>query len=156
AWLAQGIPQMLTTELAASPVLKVISTQRLNDLMTMASRHDLGPLDGATATELARWAGASVVIGGSVFKGGDSFRIDAQAFEAQSGQVIVASKAEGKEIFPMVHQIAADLRRGLAPAAPETASVASVAALSPEAYRSFTEGMKLYGDLRFTEASDAF
>jgi len=157
AWLAAGIPQMLTTDLATSSSLKVISTQKVNDLLSMAGRKEIANLDGATATELARWAGAQVVVGGSVYKVGGSYRIDAQAFDAATGQVIAAGKAEGTNLFEMVNKVTADLRRGLLTTA-EAAKGGSVqvATTSEDAYRQYSKGMDLYRELRYDEAADAF
>jgi TolB-like protein/predicted Ser/Thr protein kinase len=156
AWLSQGVPQMITTDLAASPDLKVISSQKLNDLLAMSGKKDIGQLDGATVTELAKWAGAGVVISGSIFKMESGYRIDAQASEAGSGQVLVASKAEGKNVFELVGKLTADLRRGLtAPGAPPSAA-SQVASVSEETYRAFTRGMEDLHRLRYTEGAAAF
>lgn len=156
AWLSQGIPQMLTTELAAAPDLKLISTQKLNDLLTMAGKREMGTLDGATAAELARWTGASIIIGGSIYRIGGSHRIDAQAFDAQTGQVLVASKVEGTQLFEMINRLTADLRRGLsASARPDTAAPAVMTA-SAEAYRHYSAGMNAYRDLKLKEGAEAF
>jgi tRNA A-37 threonylcarbamoyl transferase component Bud32/TolB-like protein/Flp pilus assembly protein TadD len=155
-WLSQGVPEMLTTELAGSGDLKVVSTQRLNDLLAMAERDAPAGIDAATTTEVARWAGAGIVIGGSIYKAGDSYRIDAQASDTRTGQVLTAAKVEGRDIFQMVDHLTADLRKGLNIAEEEGPPIGVVTTSSPEAYRHYTEGMNLYKDLHFDEAAQAF
>ncbi|MBI3448203.1 MAG: hypothetical protein HY049_04700 [Acidobacteria bacterium] len=157
AWLSQGVPQMITTDLASSPDLRVISSQKLNDLVAMSGKKDIGSLDGATVTELAKWAGAGVVIAGSIFKMDSGYRIDAQASDAASGQVLVASKAEGKNVFELVSKLTADLRAGLTHSgAPPRVTPVQTVAVSEDAYRSFTRGMEDFRRLRYGEAADAF
>ncbi len=155
-WLSQGVPEMLTTELAGGGDLKVISTQRLTDLVAMAERDAPAGIDAATTTEVARWAGAGIVIGGSIYKSGDSYRIDAQASDTRTGRVLAAAKAEGTDIFQMVDLLTADLRSGLNIGGEEEIPIEVVTTSSPEAFRHYTEGMNLYKDLHFEKAADAF
>ncbi len=113
AWLVQGIPEMITTALAGSGSFAVISTQRLSDLNSMAGRDGRGGMDGTTATELARWAGATMVINGSIYKTGDEYRIDAQAYDTATGQVLAATRAQGGDVFDLVDRITDELKARL-------------------------------------------
>jgi len=155
-WLSQSLPEMLTTDLVQSEGLEVISTQRLYDLLAMSGRKDVSSLDRGTATELARWAGAGVVIGGSIFRGGSAYRIDVQAYDTTSGRIVAASRVEGDDVFRMADRLAADLRQGLQIAAVGDRDFDALTTSSPEAYRLFTGGMQLYEGLRAMEAADAF
>jgi TolB-like protein/predicted Ser/Thr protein kinase len=122
-WLVQGIPQMITTSLAGTGRLSVVSTQRLNDLMSMAGRDGAAGVDGATATELARWAGAGIVISGSIYRTGGDYRIDSQAYDTATGEVLAASRTQGADVFGLVDRITEELTRGL-PGEREGAEVA--------------------------------
>ncbi len=113
AWLTQGVPEMITTALAGSGSLSVISTQRLSDLNAMAGRDGRSGMDGATATELARWAGATMVINGSIYRMGGEYRIDAQAYDTATGQVLAATRAQGKDVFDLVDRITDELKARL-------------------------------------------
>ncbi|MEE9126416.1 MAG: protein kinase, partial [Planctomycetota bacterium] len=155
-WLRQALPEMLTTDLARSEELEVISTQRMDDLVAAAGRQAGDDLDRATATELARWAGAGVVVSGSIFKAGDGYRIDVQASDTLSGQVLTASRVEGSDIFSMADQLAAELRDGLQVTAPEQQGIEEVTTSSPLAFRHFSAGMKAFQHLQLPQASEAF
>jgi len=153
-WLKRGLPEMLTTDLSRSGQLEVIATQRLYDLAAMAGGAERPDLNQATVTELARWAGAGVVISGSVFKLGEVYRIDAQAYDTQSGTVTVAHKVEGDDLFHMVNELTAGLREGLQlsedkrPGSPEL-----VATSSEDAFRLYTQASEHYNNLMFEEAA---
>ncbi len=146
---------MLTTDLSRSGELEVIATQRLYDLAAMAGGERRPDLDQATVTELARWAGAGVVISGSVFKLGEVFRIDAQAYDTRSGTVTVARKVEGTDLFQMVDELTAGLREGLQLRGGEKAErLDLMATASEDAFRLYTQAREHYNNLLFDEAAE--
>jgi len=155
-WLRQALPEMLTTDLARSDELQVISTQRMDDLVAAAGRQAGDNLDRATATELARWAGAGVVVSGSIFQAGDGYRIDVQASDTASGEILTASRVEGSDIFSMADQLATELRSGLQVTAVEKQGIEEVTTSSPLAFRHFSAGMKAFQHLQLPQASQAF
>jgi eukaryotic-like serine/threonine-protein kinase len=155
-WLSEALPEMLTTDLARTPDLEVLSTQRLYDLMAATGETDMASLDRVTTTQLARWAGAGVVVSGSIFQAGESYRIDVQAYDTASGQVLTASRVEGSDVFQMADRLSADLRQGLQLTAADRGGIQEVTTSSESAYREYTEGLKLFEKLRFAEASESF
>jgi len=155
-WLSQGLPEMLTTDLARVPGLQVISSQRLQDLIQAAGRGEMKDLDPGAATQLGRYAGAGVVVNGSIFKEGGSYRIDAQAYDTATGEVLTAHRAEGTDLFKIADELGSGLKKGLQVGSPGKGGPPLVATSSPDAYRLFSEGQKLYQAVRFPEAAEAF
>jgi tetratricopeptide (TPR) repeat protein len=155
-WLSRGLPEMLTTDLSRFGDLDVIATQRLYDLLALAGRENTRVLDRSTASELARWAGANIVVSGSVFKAGERYRIDAQAYDTASGTVTVAHKVEGDQLFRMVNELTAGLRRGLRVSAAEGEALQAVTTSSEEAFRLYSQGQEHYDGLMFAEAAQEF
>jgi TolB-like protein len=153
-WVSRGLPEMLTTDLSGADSLDVIATQRLYDLLAM-SGEEARTLDRSSTAELARWAGADVVISGSVFRSGEQFRIDAQAYDTSTGSVLTAHKVEGAELFGLVSELTAGLLAGLEVETPTTAPAQVMAVVPESAYRGFLEGKQLYDNLRFAEAEEA-
>jgi len=155
-WLSRGLPEMITTDLSRSEGLEVIATQRLYDLLATAGTADNEKLDRSTVAQLAKWAGADVVISGAVFKVEDRYRIDAQAYDTRSGTVTTAHKVEGTELLSMVDELTVALRRGLSVAAPDDGGLQMVTTSSEEAYRVYVRGKALYDQLMFSEAANEF
>jgi len=153
-WISRGLPEMLTTDLSSSAGLEVIATQRLHDLLASAGRDPEQGLDRSTTAELARWAGADVVISGSVFQSGGRFRIDAQAYDTSTGTVLAAHKAEGEELFALVDQLTTGLLTGLN-VAPETEDSGSITT-SDVAFQAFVAAKEHYENLMFEEAANEF
>jgi len=153
-WLGRGLPEMLTTDLSRTGELEVIATQRLYDLAAVAGQGSDSPLDASTVAELARWAGANIVISGSVFKLGEVFRIDAQAYDTRTGTVSVAHKVEGTDLFQMVNELTAGLRRGLQLGTEVEGGLQLAATSSEEAFRFYTQARQHYDNLSFDLAAE--
>jgi len=154
-WISNGLPEMLTTDLARSPELEVIATQRLHDLLARAGQDATAPLDRSTTAELARWARADIVISGSVFKLGEQYRIDVQAYDVLTGTLVAAHKVSGTELFDMVEELTVGLLAGLTAGKLNTPSLQAVTR-SEDAFRAFTEGKNHYANLRFEKAAGRF
>jgi eukaryotic-like serine/threonine-protein kinase len=155
-WLSQGLPEMLTTDLARVPGFQVISSQRLADLLSAAGKGAVKDLDLGATTQLGRYAGAGVVVNGSIFKTEEGYRVDVQAYDTATGQVIVAHRAEGKEIFRIADDLGTALKKGLEMGGPKEGGAQIIATSSPDAYRFFSEGMRLYQGTKFPEAAESF
>jgi len=154
-WISSGLPEMLTTDLARSPQLEVIATQRLHDLLARAGKDAAAPLDRSTTSELARWARADLVISGAVFKLDGQYRIDVQAYDVKSGTMAAAHKVSGTELFDMVEELTTGLLTGLTSGERATPTLQAVTR-SEDAFRAFTEGKSHYANLRFDEAAGSF
>ena len=113
-------------------------------------------LDRKTVTELARWAGAGIVISGSIYRAEERYRIDVQAYDTATGQVVTASRIEGTAVFEMADRLADDLRRGLSVPALTGEGIRGISTGSPEAYRLYTQGIQLHDELQLEQASTAF
>jgi TolB-like protein/Tfp pilus assembly protein PilF/predicted Ser/Thr protein kinase len=150
-WISRGLPEMITTDLSASEGLDVIATQRLHDLLAAAGQDPSRGLDRSTTAELARWAGADLVISGSVFKAGERYRIDAQAYDTGTGSVVTAYKSEGGDPFPLVSDLTAGLLRGLGVAA-SGAGQPAVTRSGP-AFQAFVRGKERFENLALDEAN---
>jgi Tfp pilus assembly protein PilF len=111
-------------------------------------------LNQSTVAELARWAGANLVISGSVFKLGDVYRIDAQAYDTDTGTITVARKVEGDDLFVMVTELTAGLREGLQLGSRTPDKPLPAATSSEEAFRLYTAAGESYDNLEFERAVD--
>jgi TolB-like protein/Tfp pilus assembly protein PilF len=156
-WLSQGLPEMLTTDLARVREWQVISSQKLQELLSAAGREKLEDLDERSAAQLARHAGAGVVISGTIYRMGTGFRVDAQAYDTATGEVLSASRVEGSDIFKIADQVGAGLKKGLPVGDRDAGRPPDVVATSsPEAYKLYSSGLRSYKEVRFGEAAEAF
>jgi len=155
-WLGRGLPEMLTTDLSQSSGIEVIATQRLYDLLAAAGNERPRELDRSTVTELARWAGADLVISGSIFRVGGRYRLDAQAYDTHTGAIVAAQKVEGGELLGLVDQLTRGLRSSLRLRAPGAEGLKGLTTTSEGAYRLYVQGREMYDRLDFEQAAAQF
>jgi tetratricopeptide (TPR) repeat protein len=142
AWVATGIPEMLTAALAESPELRVLDSQRV-----FRTVEDLklprGPLAEAEARRLASLLDADRLVGGRVHAAGGRLRIDLSLLATDPpGQppAELHAEAAATEAFRLVEEIGATLRQRLAvpPMAGNAAEPA--ASRSPAALAGYAQG----------------
>jgi TolB-like protein len=160
--LEVGLPEILTATLAAHPGARVVDRSRLGPML---AQHKLGGarrIDAASATEVAKAAGARYAITGSFADFYGKFRINARVVDAQSGQILkVVSNDDPKlqdraQLAAIVQTVAERIvsALALAPYPPDIAGRRR--ALPTEALTEFSRGL-LYEDRGDrTKAADAY
>jgi serine/threonine protein kinase/tetratricopeptide (TPR) repeat protein len=153
AWLARGVPSMLVTGLAQTPGLDVISNERIDDILRGLGARTLETFDRSQGLEVARRAGAGVLIAGSVFGSTPEVRIDVRVQEVDTGRVLSAYTVKGSDVFALVDDLAGRIRNGLnLTDTPPSRRIAEVMSSNLEAYRLYTEGLDAYRNVRHADA----
>jgi serine/threonine protein kinase/tetratricopeptide (TPR) repeat protein len=151
-WLATGLPSMLLTGLAQTPGLDVVSSQRIHEILKEIGEEQLETIDKAVVSEVARRAGAGAIVAGSIYKSGPDIRIDVQVEDVRTGRLLFAREVTGRDVFPLVDRLTADIRSGLdVPAPPDIPNVAQVTSESLEAYRFYAEGLQAVNNHRYAD-----
>ena len=148
--LAGPLSDMLATNLARVPELRVLSTARMYELLADAeSKRDT--TSGAMVTA-ARRAGASRLVDGALFQLADNhLRLDLRLVDLGSGNVVVAQSVTGADPFTLVDSATALLVAQAGAAAP-TSSIADVSTQSVVAYRLYEEGLRAFSTGHFAAA----
>jgi len=158
-WLRSGLTDMLVTDLSQSPDLRVLSTDRLYQIVS-----DLGKLNERstsfeTVSAVAEQANADTVILGSFAKLGDTIRVGYKIQEAASGEILKADSVDAKvqeELFARVDELSRDIRQSLElseqPTLLADRDLKDVSTSSVEAYRSFVEAEELHFQFKEEEA----
>ena len=113
AWLSRGVPGMLTTGLAQIPEVDIVSSERTDEIFK-----DFGPSSSVTTSrgqvlEVARRAGASALVTGSIFKAGADLRIDVRVEDVATGKVVAAHSLSGTNVFQLADDLTARVRTSL-------------------------------------------
>jgi DNA-binding winged helix-turn-helix (wHTH) protein/tetratricopeptide (TPR) repeat protein len=150
AWLATGLSEMLTTELAAGEQLRMVSSEEVTELKSDAAGGKPGTLSKDTLTRIRQNLGADVVVLGSYSslgkQSGSRIRLDVRLQDAADGETIAAISETGTEsgLFQLVSRAGERLRSRLAVPAMSDDQVAGVQASLPsntEAARWYAEGL---------------
>ncbi len=155
------LTNLLITSLFQVKDLEVISRERLYDIQKELGQADSKTITPSLATKLAQRAGVSMMLLGSILQKQPTLTVTFRLIEVQSGKILSTQRLAGfssEQIFPLVDSLAILVRNDLkiTPASvTETKSVAEVTTNSPEAYRSFLEGVELLDKFYFAEAEAA-
>jgi tetratricopeptide (TPR) repeat protein/tRNA A-37 threonylcarbamoyl transferase component Bud32 len=161
--IAQMVTSLLITDLSESQYMRVMSRQRLYDILKLMGKEDIKVIDMTVATEVAEKAGVKFIMTGSILQTEPVMVITAEISEAASGKIIASERVtggEGEDLFAVVDRLSAQAKLDLS--LPEEArtepdrSVADVTTHSPEAYRHYLEGMDYLRKVYNAEAEESF
>jgi serine/threonine protein kinase/tetratricopeptide (TPR) repeat protein len=142
AELARPLADLLATNLARVPTLRVVSTARLYELM--AQLGGIGEGDAGVYSAAARRAGASMLVDGSLYGVADGeLRLDLRRIDVSTGDVLAVHTVSGIDVFALVDSGTARLTAGIGVAAPG-GSIADVTTHSEVAYRFYEEGLRAH------------
>jgi tetratricopeptide (TPR) repeat protein/TolB-like protein/predicted Ser/Thr protein kinase len=156
-WLSRGLPNMLVTDLAQTPGLDIVSSQRIDELLKQVGEENWEVIDRSVVSEIARRAGAGAVVMGSIFKSGDEIRIDVQLEDVATGRLLSAESVRGTDVFPMVDELTGRIRASLDMGdRPAGHAIAEITTPSLEAYQLYNEGLEASRNVRYLDARRLF
>jgi TolB-like protein/tetratricopeptide (TPR) repeat protein len=135
-WLGAGMSDMLTTNLAQTGALRVVSPQRLFELLRQEGHAETDEIPQQRAMEIASLSGARTMVHGSILGTADDMALDAQLIDLSDGTIIAAERARGSDVFALADTVADRLASKL------TAGVEYQLAAAPE-----RSPMELTGDI---------
>ncbi len=159
--IAQMITSLLITDLSESQYIRVMSRQRLYDILKLMGQEDVKVIDKTVASEVARRAEVKWILTGSILQTEPHIVLSAEISEAASGKIIASERVTGEageDLFAVVDRLSARTRLELS--LPEEArgetdrAVADVTTHSPEAYRYYLEGLD-YGNKLYAAEAEA-
>jgi tetratricopeptide (TPR) repeat protein len=160
-WLRTGVTEMLVTDLAQSPGLRVLGSSRLHQLLAEAGHRDEKTTSLEAVETVARKGDVGTALVGSFVRAGPLLRIQARLQDARSGDVIATERVEGDAgagLFTLVDDLAHRIRERLEPAGAnqKMAGLDAVVTRSVEAYKLYSQGLEAHLRLREEDARGAF
>jgi serine/threonine protein kinase/tetratricopeptide (TPR) repeat protein len=156
------ITNLLTTSLFQARDLDVISRERLFDIEKELGQAETKAISPSVATTVAQRAGVSMMLLGSILQKEPSLIITYRLVEVSTGKILSTQRLAGfspERIFSLVDTLALLVKNDLniSPSAPaESKSVMTVTTSSPEAYRSYLEGLEFADRYYNNEAKAAY
>ena len=151
--VAKPLTDMLATNLARAPGLRVVSTVRMYELVAQSGAADTA---GEALVAAARRAGATELVDGALYDIGDGhLRLDLRRVDLRTGAVRSAYSVSGSGAFALADSGTAKLLSTLGASAP-AGSVADVTTHSLSAYRLYEEGLRAYYRNDFRSAERLF
>ena len=145
-----SLKQALALHLAQSPYVDVLADRRVHSTLRLMGRPTDLPVNGDTAFELCRRAGAKAMVSGSIFSLGDDYVIGLQAVDTE-GDILASeqARAHGKgEVIAALDKAALALRstlgESIASVQRYSIPLAEVATPSFEALKAYALGRSLW------------
>ncbi len=156
------LTNLLITSLSQVQGLEVISRERLYDIQKEFGQASSKGITPSLASQIALRAGVRTILLGSILQTQPKLVVTCRVVEVKSGRILNSQRVTGfssDQIFQLVDSLAVLVRNDLQMTpvkGAETKSVAAVTTSSPEAYRSYLEGLELTNKLFNLEARAAF
>lgn len=112
-WLGAGMSDMLTTNLARTGNLRVVSPQRLFELLRQSGQEESESIPHELAMDVAARSGAHTMVYGSILGRPGDLALDAQLIDLHDGTIVVAERARGDDVFALADTVAERLTRRL-------------------------------------------
>ncbi len=144
---AQMLTALLITDLSESEYLRVLSRQRLYDILSLLGKDDLNVIDKSVASQVAEEAGVQWILTGSVLQTEPSITLISEISDATTGEILASQRitaGAGEDLFSLTDRLSTRIKHGLSlPAQAENERdrpVGDVTTHSTEAYRYYLEG----------------
>jgi tetratricopeptide (TPR) repeat protein len=162
--MGQMIASLLITDLSESQYfMRVVSRQRLYDILKLLGKEDLKRIDRTMASEVARKAEVRWILTGDILQTEPNIVLTSEISEAATGEISATWRItgeEGEDLFSVVDKLSAQIREDLSlPAGTKEdldKAVADVTTHSREAYRYYLDGVNNYHKVYFAEAKESF
>jgi len=161
--IGEMISELLITSLSESQHMRVVSSQRLFDILKMMGRGGAKVVDKTVATDVARRARAKYMLLGKVFSTQPDLIITCQLVDVETGNVVSSERIagpNGANIFSLVDSLSLEIRKNsplpVLAKKQEEKPVADITTHSPEALRLYLEGNELYYKYYTKEAAKKF
>jgi tetratricopeptide (TPR) repeat protein len=147
------LPDLLITDLSQSKYLRVLSREKLFEILGQLNQLEAETYSAEVLQEVAAQGGVSHVLLGSYARMGGVFRIDVVIQKASTGEIIDSERIEAvgeEDVFPKVDELTKKIKTSFKLSEEEIASdldkdVEMITTSSPEAYKFYSEGLKYLG-----------
>jgi len=156
--LRKMLSDLLITDLTQSKYLRILSGDRLFEILSELNQLDTKTYSAAVLKKIAEKGRVNHLLLGKYAKMGETFRIDVVLQEVKTGELIGSDRVEARgeeEVFPKVDELTRRIKANFRLSTEEIASdidreVGKITTSSPEAYKYYSEGQKyqLMGDSR--------
>ncbi len=154
---------LLSTDLAESEFISVISRQRIYEVSRRLDLPDTNIFDTKVILNLAHAVNANWILSGRIFREQPTFIIEAQLIDVSTGDILASREIHGQpadDIFAVADSLSAEIKKfmTLPPAAlsEDNRFVGDFTTHSTEAYRLFLQGEEFLYRSRVLEAEDCF
>ncbi|UCG51068.1 MAG: protein kinase [Candidatus Latescibacterota bacterium] len=156
--VSAGMTGLVNVGLVESSPVRVVSPEYLYDLRRRLFGDEQGPINQNQALEVARQAGATMLLSGQISRARGSPYVTWRLVDTRTGRNFAARRVDGDDIVFLADQIIAEVipllasESGVEVTSPPW-SVTALTTSSPEAHRHYVAGVRAFGENRLLEAA---
>jgi serine/threonine protein kinase/tetratricopeptide (TPR) repeat protein len=159
-YLREAIPNLLITSLEQSKYLRVLTWERMNDLLKQMGKADVKLIDKDLGFEICRREGIHAIVIGTFIKAGETFATDVKVLDVDTKELLKTASARGNGVQSILNeqidQLSKDIARGVGLSKRKVEStptqIAEVTTASMDAYNYFLRGRAEYEKLYYSES----
>jgi len=96
-WLRTGLADNLTTDLAESRYFRVLSRERLSQILRELGVEDASRIDAAALRRIGEFGAVEAVVTGSFLSSGDEIRVNLRLQDPATGEIFKSTSLNGRE-----------------------------------------------------------
>jgi len=147
-YLQEAIPNLLITSLEQNRYIRVITWERLRDLLRQTGRDNVEVIDRDLGFELCRQEGVDAIVLGSFIKAEETFATDVKVLNVETKNLIKSTSSRGIGVDSILNkqidELSREISRGIGlsekKAKPTKVQIADVTTKNMEAYNYFLRG----------------
>jgi eukaryotic-like serine/threonine-protein kinase len=159
-YLREAIPNLLITSLEQSKYLRVMTWERMHDVLKQMGKKDVNKIDKNLGFELCRREGVNAIVIGSFIKAGETFATDVKVLDVGTKEILETASARGDGVQSIIEEqidkLSKEISKGVGLSTQKIeaspAQIAEVTTSSMEAYNFFLRGREEYEKLYYTNA----
>ena len=109
-WLDRGVADLLATDLAQVETLRVVSGQRVVDLMRQLGEESSRVVPDHLRSQITQLAGARYMLTGRIAGSAGNVMLVASLQDVETGEIRAAARFQGPDVFGVVDNVSADSR----------------------------------------------
>jgi serine/threonine protein kinase/Tfp pilus assembly protein PilF len=160
-YLSEAIPNLLISSLEQSRYLRVMTFERMRDLLDQMGKKNVRIIDKDLGFEVCRREGVQAIIVGSFVKGGETFATDVKVLDVNTKELLKSVSARGEGVQSILNSQIDELSReiargvGLSQRKVESSAsqIAEVMTSSMDAYNYFLRGREDYEKMYYASAA---
>ena len=159
-YLCEAIPNLLITSLEQSRYLKVMTWERMKDVLKQMGKTDVGYINTETGFELCSREGVNTIVIGSFVKAGNTFATDVKVLDVVTKELLKTASVHGDGIQSIldnqIDQLSKEIASGIGLSQAKIESIpsqiAGVTTPSMDAYNFFLRGREEFEKLQYANA----
>jgi len=160
-YLQEAIPNLLITNLEQSKYVRVITWQRIQDLLKKIGKSSVNVIDQEVGFEICKMEGIESIVLGSFVKAGEVFATDVKVLDVESKMLIKSASARGEGVSSIlqsqIDELSKAISRGINISETRinntNLKISDVTTKSMESYHFFIRGRDAYDKMYYNDAA---